>query len=140
MYTYINVGHRTRGEPEMPRLSITLTESQSAALERIAAETGATKQSMIGLAVTAWIRAYDVPQVASQDTPSATASQDESAESWYTVTREGVEVAWLRGRWESAEHRAIIASASRFSRGGAPVELSNAWRYEVQEGETVREL
>ena len=37
------------------RLSITLTDSQSAALERIAAETGATKQSMIGLAVSAWI-------------------------------------------------------------------------------------
>ena len=96
----------------MPRLSITLTETQAAALERIAAETGATKQSMIGLAVSAWIRANDV----SQDTQSATVSQD-----------------------ESAEHRAIIASASRFSRGGAPVELSNAWRYEVQEGETVRE-
>ena len=119
----------------MPRLSITLTETQAAALERIAAETGATKQSMIGLAVSAWIRANEV----SQDTQSATVSQDESAERWYTVTREGCEVAWLRGRWESAEHRAIIASASRFSRGGAPVELSNAWRYEVQEGETVRE-
>ena len=37
------------------RLSITLTDSQSAALERIAAETGATKQSMIGLAISAWI-------------------------------------------------------------------------------------
>lgn len=43
----------------MPRLSITLTESQAAALDRIAAETGATKQSMIGLAVSAWIRAND---------------------------------------------------------------------------------
>ena len=43
----------------MPRLSITLTESQSEALERIAAETVATKQSMIGLAISAWIRAND---------------------------------------------------------------------------------
>lgn len=43
----------------MPRLSITLTDSQAAALDRIAAETGATKQSMIGLAVSAWIRAND---------------------------------------------------------------------------------
>ena len=135
MYTYINVGHRTRGEPEMPRLSITLTETQAAALERIAAETGATKQSMIGLAVSAWIRANDV----SQDTQSATVSQDESAERWYTVTREGVEVAWLRGRWESAEHRAIIASAMRPSRAAEPMETTRAWRYEVQEGETVRE-
>lgn len=121
----------------MPRLSITLTESQAAALERIAAETGATKQSMIGLAVSAWIRENDV--TVSQDTQSATASQDESAERWYTVTREGCEVAWLRGRWETAEHRAIIASATRPSRTAAPMELSRAWRYEVQEGETVRE-
>ena len=37
--------------------SITLTDSQAAALERIAAETGATRQSMIGLAISAWIRA-----------------------------------------------------------------------------------
>ena len=44
---------------EMPRLSITLTESQAAALDRIAAETGATRQSMIGLAVTSWIRANE---------------------------------------------------------------------------------
>lgn len=43
----------------MPRLSITLTESQASALDRIAAETGATKQSMIGLAVSAWIREND---------------------------------------------------------------------------------
>ena len=43
----------------MPRLSITLTESQAATLDRIAAETGATKQSMIGLAVTSWIRANE---------------------------------------------------------------------------------
>lgn len=135
MYTYIIVGARTKGEPDMPRLSITLTESQSAALERIAAETGATKQSMIGLAISAWIRANDV----SQDTPSATVSQDESAERWYTVTREGCEVAWLRGKWESAEHRAIIASAMRPSRAAEPMETTRAWRYEVQEGETVRE-
>lgn len=39
----------------MPRLSITLTDSQAAALDRIAAETGATKQSMIGLAISAWV-------------------------------------------------------------------------------------
>lgn len=123
----------------MPRLSITLTESQAAALERIAAETGATKQSMIGLAVSAWIRENDV--TVSQDTQSATVSQDttESAERWYTVTREGVEVAWLRGKWESAEHRAIIASAMRPSRAAEPMETTRAWRYEVQEGETVRE-
>ena len=43
----------------MPRLSITLTDSQAEALERIAAETGATRQSMIGLAISAWIRAND---------------------------------------------------------------------------------
>lgn len=43
----------------MKRLSITLTDSQAAALERIAAETGATKQSMIGLAVSDWVRAHD---------------------------------------------------------------------------------
>ena len=41
----------------MPRLSITLTDSQAQALDLIAAETGATRQSMIGLAITSWIRA-----------------------------------------------------------------------------------
>ena len=40
----------------MPRLSITLTESQAQALDRIAAATCASRQSMIGLAVSAWIR------------------------------------------------------------------------------------
>ena len=43
----------------MPRLSITLTDSQAAALESIAAETGATKQSMIGLAISAWISDHE---------------------------------------------------------------------------------
>ena len=131
----------------MPRLSITLTESQAAALERIAAETGATKQSMIGLAVTAWIRANDVqpttPTVAETvPEPTDTTAEDatDEGERWFTVTREGAEVAWLRGRWETSEHRAIIASAMRPSRDAAPMEMSRAWRYEVQEGETVREL
>lgn len=50
---------------EMPRLSITLTDSQNAALERLAAASGATKQSMIGIAVSQWISTQtwaDVPQ------------------------------------------------------------------------------
>lgn len=46
----------------MPRLSITLTATQAEALDRIAAVTGATKQSMIGLAITAWIRQNDVQE------------------------------------------------------------------------------
>ena len=53
----------------MKRLSITLTDSQAAALERIAAETGATKQSMIGLAVSDWVRVHDYPE--------------DEAEGWY---------------------------------------------------------
>ena len=56
----------------MPRLSITLTESQAAALDRIAAETGATKQSMIGLAVSAWIRANDYFPAQPAQTPDIT--------------------------------------------------------------------
>lgn len=47
----------------MPRMSITLTESQAAALDDIAAETGATKQSMIGLAISAWIRDYELTNI-----------------------------------------------------------------------------
>ena len=43
----------------MKRLSITLTDSQAEALERIAAETGATRQSMIGLAISAWISDHE---------------------------------------------------------------------------------
>lgn len=38
------------------RLSITLTDQQAEQLDAIAAETGATRQSMIGLAVSQWIR------------------------------------------------------------------------------------
>ena len=45
-------------EQEMPRLSITLTESQHASLERIAATTGASKQSMISLAISQWLADY----------------------------------------------------------------------------------
>ena len=56
----------------MPRLSITLTESQAATLDRIAAETGATKQSMIGLAVSAWIRANDYLPAQPAQTPDIT--------------------------------------------------------------------
>lgn len=59
----------------MPRLSITLTDSQAQALDRIAAETGATRQSMIGLAVTSWIRANEhlaaVAEKEPQDKPQA---------------------------------------------------------------------
>lgn len=47
----------------MPRLSITLTDSQAEALDRIATETGATKQSMIGLAISQWIRTNDTAPV-----------------------------------------------------------------------------
>jgi hypothetical protein len=43
----------------MPRLSITLTESQAQALDRIAAATCASRQSMIGLAVSAWIHSNE---------------------------------------------------------------------------------
>lgn len=53
----------------MKRLSITLTDSQAEALERIAAETGATRQSMIGLAISAWIRANDYLPVHAQTAP-----------------------------------------------------------------------
>ena len=53
MYNYTK--HKRKGAT-MPRLSITLTDSQAQALDLIAAETGATRQSMIGLAISAWIR------------------------------------------------------------------------------------
>ena len=46
----------------MPRLSITLTDAQAAALDRLASETGATKQSMIGLAVSEWLESHDRAQ------------------------------------------------------------------------------
>lgn len=59
----------------MPRLSITLTESQAAALDRIASETGATRQSMIGLAVTSWIRANEhlavTPSIEPENAPES---------------------------------------------------------------------
>ena len=57
VYTYTK--HKRKGAPTMPRLSITLTDSQARALDLIAAETGATRQSMIGLAVTSWIRSNE---------------------------------------------------------------------------------
>lgn len=39
----------------MPRLSVTLTDRQAEELERLTTETGATKQSMIGLAISEWL-------------------------------------------------------------------------------------
>lgn len=112
----------------MPRLSITLTESQSAALEAIAAETGATKQSLIGLAITSWIRANGHLAAVTEKTPEI-ASQE--PETYITIERDGIEVAWLRGRWESPEHKAVLATAMRYSRNGALVEQSHVWRYEL---------
>lgn len=41
------------------RLSITLTPAQERGLNRIAMETGASRQSMIGLAISAWLRDND---------------------------------------------------------------------------------
>lgn len=55
---YTSYQGQTERRAAMTRLSITLTDSQAEQLERIACETGATKQSMIGLAVTAWLRQY----------------------------------------------------------------------------------
>lgn len=153
----------------MPRLSITLTDSQAAALDRIAAETGATKQSMIGLAVSAWIREHDEtsfrnslrleerrraearrnaqsdaeladweewdkqPEIA-EKTPE---NRPQEPELYFTIDRDGLEVAWLRGRWANDEHTAIHATAMRLSRDGALQEVGRQWRYDVQEGETV---
>ena len=61
----------------MPRLSITLTESQAAALESIAAETGATKQSMIGLAITSWILANGHLAADGMNTPDNASQEPE---------------------------------------------------------------
>ena len=68
----------------MKRLSITLTDSQAAALERMSAETGATKQSMIGLAISAWIRENDVLP---EDEPQAPQNQREGLAGWYGWAR-----------------------------------------------------
>lgn len=114
----------------MPRLSITLTESQSAALDAIAQQTGATKQSMIGLAVSDWIRAHGHLATAPAKTP-VIASQE--PEVYFTIERDGIEVAWLRGRWESPEHKAVLATAMRYSRNGDLVEQSHVWRYELED-------
>ena len=61
----------------MPRLSITLTDSQAEALESIAAETGATKQSMIGLAITSWIRANGHLAAGGMKTPKNASQEPE---------------------------------------------------------------
>lgn len=118
----------------MPRLSITLTERQNEALERIAAETGATKQSMIGLAVSAWIRHNDYLPNEEKKTPE---NAPEEPEQHFTVVRDGIEVAWLRGRWESDEHKAIIATAHRISSNGAMQEVGRKFRYVLVEGDRV---
>lgn len=119
----------------MPRLSITLTESQAAALDRIAAATGATRQSMIGLAVTSWIRTNEHLAIVTDKEPENVSQEPER---YITIDRDGVEVAWLRGRWENEERRAVIASAMRLSRDGELNELCGAkYRYELQEGEEV---
>lgn len=118
----------------MPRLSITLTESQNAALERIAHETGATKQSMIGLAVSAWIRDNDVSPTPAPKTPEKRSGGPE----WYIhiQSESGHEVLWLRGRWETPEHKAVIASGMSSDPNVKPSPVGGAFRYELEEGET----
>lgn len=119
----------------MPRLSITLTESQAATLDAIASTTGATKQSMIGLAISAWIAANGHLATTPAKTPEI-ASQAPEDETYINIVRDGVEVAWLRGRWESPEHKAVLATAMRYSRDGELVEQSHVWRYELADGDS----
>lgn len=137
-----NVTKPRRKEQDMPRLSITLTDQQAAALERIAAETGATKQSMIGLAITAWVREYDAKAAV---TPEET--EQPEPERAFTVVRtdavsgEQVEVAWLRGRWESEEHAAILCTASKLRIDGQLFEMGEGrtFRYKLAELESAVE-
>lgn len=51
------------------RLSITLTDTQAAALDALAQETGATLQSMIGLAVSTWLAGQTWATQAEDQTP-----------------------------------------------------------------------
>lgn len=74
----------------MPRLSITLTDDQHAALERISAATGATKQSMIGLAITAWVRENDV---------NAPATKGESTGDWCRMCEDAPDVCDTCEHW-----------------------------------------
>lgn len=129
----------------MPRLSITLTESQAAALEAIAAVTGATKQSMIGLAITSWIRANGhladdgkiAPEIASQELLDEDWHDEQEHE--YVVSREGVDVGWYRGRLEHRQgSHYIIASAQRFSSGDTLHELGRTWEYAIQPEDSYR--
>lgn len=136
----------------MPRLSITLTDKQAEALEAIAAETGATKQSMIGLAITDWIVQYlekqivvmptteEAPQQATEaaqkpaeaENDQEPTTDENEPEKAFTVIRttNDVEVAWLRGRWEDESHKAIICTAHKLYAHGELHELGRA-RYEL---------
>lgn len=90
----------------MPRLSITLTESQAAALERIAAETGATKQSMIGLAVTSWIRQNDLEPNSAPKAPESALqrSYDDFTPTPTTCEVCGEEAIWASMNDDGIEH------------------------------------
>lgn len=99
MYNY------TKDKPKedtMPRLSITLTESQAAALDAIAAETGATKQSMIGLAISAWIRENDHLTAESAKTPEIASQEPEDIQD-FEPTPTYCEVCGKPADWASFE-------------------------------------
>lgn len=153
----------------MPRLSITLTDKQAEALERIAAETGATKQSMISLAITDWLVQYIDKQIAVEPTATETPQKTTGAaekpagdgngqvhahtslkpskplpQRHFTILRDGVPVAWLKGHWETASHCTIIVEAHKLSEHGEwhdmPAdERGRKWTHDVAPNEEVIE-
>ena len=111
------------------------------ALERIAKETGATKQSMIGLAVSAWIHEYDYLPAEGPKTPEiGPQSPKGHDESMLVVERMGVEVGWYRGRITKRQGtRRIVFTAHRLHKGGELIELPHQMEYEVLPDEGVYE-
>lgn len=57
-------------------------------------------------------------------------------EAYINIERDGVEVARLRGRWETPERKAVLASAVYEPSSGAMVDTQAPYRYELEEGET----
>lgn len=114
------------------RLSITLTDTQAEALDALAQESGATLQSMIGLAVSAWLR--------DQRPQAAPEPQGDGPELLMRMMRDGQQVQQVRARWADRERGTIVATARRHGTGDPWREYDGPQMMTLKDGITVESM
>lgn len=108
------------------RLSITLTDAQERALDELAEVSGASLQSMVGLAVTAWLRGQQ-PQEPQANGPELV----------MRMFRDGRQVQQVRARWADHDRGVIVATARRHATGEPWREYDGPQTMTLQDGITV---